>query len=514
MRVRMCFDDLAWEQSENVSDAWISSLFKEETLMAIGRFILRHRKGTPVELCDPKAGAFNASFRMTFEDGGSALIRFPKPGATMFPEEKSLGPFIIMEYIDHAMSMSEALNTPGFAVEDRPILNPRIDEEKLKMLYGQAADILLQLSTLSLPKIGSLSQIDDFTWEVTRRPLSINMNELVRVGSLPRSKLPKPAATFGTASAYFSALADLHLDHLIHQRNDAVDSETDCRRKYTARTLFSQLIAEGRLTTTPTNNGPFKLWCDDLRPSNILVNENMQILGVVDWEFTYAAPVEFSHAPPCRNIGRRALREQEDVALGRGTLKHNQRLSVPMKQSWENGGFWAVYAARKNFAFDTVFWKKLDERYLGPRMSNDEDVWRERIELLSKEDRETMDQVVQRKLDEMKDRILAWEADEVVEPDASGHYGRDGSLIPAIEKMFWFLALSGRTFNGLLDLSSDENFYKVELPKVDEMNPRSVSSSLHQVEQHDIVVRYGGGMLSNREPLTSLGARVKLAVLT
>ena len=70
---------------------------------------------------------------MKFQDGGSAIIRFPKPGATMFPEEKvrnevaairyiqehtsvpvpsilhwgtkeesplGLGPFIIMEYID------------------------------------------------------------------------------------------------------------------------------------------------------------------------------------------------------------------------------------------------------------------------------------------------------------------------------------------------------------------------------------------------------------------------------
>ena len=56
--------------------------------MAIGKFILKHRRGVPVELCDPKARAFNVSLRMKFEDGGSAIIRFPKPGATIFPEEK------------------------------------------------------------------------------------------------------------------------------------------------------------------------------------------------------------------------------------------------------------------------------------------------------------------------------------------------------------------------------------------------------------------------------------------
>ncbi|RMZ74901.1 hypothetical protein DV738_g5683, partial [Chaetothyriales sp. CBS 135597] len=118
---------------------------------------------------------------MKFKDGGSAIIRFPKPGATMFPEEQmrdefeiiryihqhtsipapevlhwgtseenplGLGPFMIMEYIEHVMDLSDALNTPGLALQDRPILDPDIDEAKLELLYGQVADVLLQLSTL------------------------------------------------------------------------------------------------------------------------------------------------------------------------------------------------------------------------------------------------------------------------------------------------------------------------------------------------------------------------------
>jgi hypothetical protein len=168
MQTRMCFNDLAWEQSENVLDAWIANIFKKETLIAIGKFILKHRPGQVIELCDPKAGVFNVSFRITFEDGGSAIIRFPKPGAIIFPEEKvrnkvaviryiykhitipvlfilywgikkksplNIGLFIIMEYIDHAMNISEALNTLGFTVEDRPILNLDVQEAKLRILY-------------------------------------------------------------------------------------------------------------------------------------------------------------------------------------------------------------------------------------------------------------------------------------------------------------------------------------------------------------------------------------------
>lgn len=163
-----------------------------------------------------------------------------------------------------------------------------------------------------------------------------------------------------------------HLEHLTHQRNDAVDSADDCRRRYIARLLFLKLAREGRLTTSSTNLGPFTIWCDDLRPSNVLVNEHLQIVGVVDWEFTYAAPVEFSHAPPWWLLLERpeywpdgmeawtkvyeprlqtflkVLREQEDVAIDRGRLKDEQRLSRPKQQSWESGDFWVTYAARKS----------------------------------------------------------------------------------------------------------------------------------------------------------------------
>lgn len=175
----MCFDDVAWEQSEDISDGWVQGLFKsEDTLRAIGDFLWKHYGGVPTALCDPRAGSFNLSFRMEFQDGGSAIIRFPKPGTAMFPEEKvrnevaviryiqeytsipvpfilhwgtreesplGLGPFIIMEYMGHAMGLDDTLNMPTLKREDRAALNPDIDIDTLELLYEQLADILLQL---------------------------------------------------------------------------------------------------------------------------------------------------------------------------------------------------------------------------------------------------------------------------------------------------------------------------------------------------------------------------------
>ena len=53
----MYFDDVAWEESERIESEWVKSLLEPSTLRAIGDFIVKHRRGIPIELCDPKAGA-------------------------------------------------------------------------------------------------------------------------------------------------------------------------------------------------------------------------------------------------------------------------------------------------------------------------------------------------------------------------------------------------------------------------------------------------------------------------
>ncbi|KAJ5573656.1 uncharacterized protein N7459_008083 [Penicillium hispanicum] len=470
MEPRMCYDDAAWEKSEEVSDAWVLQFLEPDVLTPIGDYLVRHHSPeVPERFSILEKGAYNISLRMTYENERSAVIRFSQPGASMFPEEKvrnevaimryiqdqtsipvpfvlhwgtkkksplELSPFIIMEYIDHDTSMYDALNRPDCPRAECGTLDPDINEAKLEALYGELASILLQLSRLSLPRIGSLDQVDDFTWELTRRPLSMPMNELIRLGSLPQSELPH--TTFDTASSYFEALAELHITHLRNQRNDAIDSADDCRRKFVARYLFRKLAQDRRLTkhSASSDQGPFKLWCDDLRPANVLVDEALKIVGVVDWEFTYAAPVEFSHAPPwwlliekpeywpeglddwCRVYEQRlqtflkAMKHREDEAIKQGQLEESQRLSGPMRASWESGDFWVSYSARNSFAFDAIYWKKLDGRFFGPTTCLVEDVWRQRLDLLDAEAKDDMEKLVARKLGEMETRVLAWDPDE------------------------------------------------------------------------------------------------------
>jgi hypothetical protein len=88
MRSRMSFDDVAWQRSDQMFDEWKKDLFKPDNLRAIGLLVGKHRQGRPVEVCAPVTGSFNVCVRVKFDDGGSAMIRFPIPGSAMFLEEK------------------------------------------------------------------------------------------------------------------------------------------------------------------------------------------------------------------------------------------------------------------------------------------------------------------------------------------------------------------------------------------------------------------------------------------
>lgn len=151
------------------------------------------------------------------------------------------------------------------------------------------AQILLELSRPTFSYVGALVEENRGVWKVVRRPFTLNMNELVRVGNLPPSVFTQKS--FATASEFFQELATQQLLHLQHQHNDATDKELDCRKKYIARCLFRKIAQNIQLE----QRGPFHLYCDDLRPSNVLVSgPDLTPTGVIDWEFTYGAPAEFT----------------------------------------------------------------------------------------------------------------------------------------------------------------------------------------------------------------------------
>jgi hypothetical protein len=100
--------------------------------------------------------------------------------------------------------------------------------------------------------------------------------------------------------------------------------------------------------------------------------------------------------------------------------QHSQRwLSDQMQRSW--GDFWVVHAILHSFAFDAIYWQKIDRRFWGLTQTDDpNEAWKERLNLLNENQKAEMERLVTRQLDEMEDRVLAWDPDEYTENSVKG----------------------------------------------------------------------------------------------
>ncbi|KAI0457333.1 phosphotransferase family protein [Xylaria acuta] len=409
-------DDLAWEENDKETDTWERSLHKAGLYRAIANLIKKYRPSEAVELIGRSEG-YNIFYRSEYKDGSSAAMRIASVrnlayGIIRFPEEKvryevatirciaasitipmpkiyhfgtaaenptGLGPFIIMDYIEHERTMSEALKDPALEPEERHVLDPNISAQMLKFLYGQMVNILLQLSTVTFPRIGSLDENKNGPFSVSGRPLVQGMNSL--------------------------------LD------------------------LFRQLASKGRLTSEAepkedgNNPSVFPLFSSYLRPSNVLIDKDLRVVGVIDWKFVCAAQAQFSFDPPWWLLLKspedwptgyihwietyeprletflRVLEDEEkymqassEIGNGLANLSLSSDRSVAfsqrMRESWQRKTWMINYAARSSWEFDVIFWRFWDAMYFGP---NEEADHRARLGLLIRNEIEAMEPLVKTK---------------------------------------------------------------------------------------------------------------------
>ncbi|KAF4511418.1 hypothetical protein G6O67_003221 [Ophiocordyceps sinensis] len=382
-----------------------------------------------------------ATWRVSFTEGPDAIIRFPKPGCTVFPDEKvtnearviefirenttipvprliswgvtedspqQLGPFLISDYV-HGVSLSSILRDP--ADNDWQFLNPTLDDKTLNSVYEQIADMMLQLFQFNFSKIGAISKDPGSNkWSVAARPLTYTMNELATAALFPLSKFP--TTCFNSTKDYFRSLANANMTHLETQRNIATD-QTMAEELYIARHGLLQLV--DKYCTADNDRGPFKLFCDDLRPHNILVDpETLRITAFIDLEFTNAMPSQYSSDPPWwlllaepesyLSLGRkpeefvtayeayldRFLQVLQRVEKGRGL-----QLSSLMRDAWETKRFWFNYAIRNPFEVETLCVNYLGEASGAGKPSLDDKA------------RAEMEQFVQMKMEQLE----AYDAD-------------------------------------------------------------------------------------------------------
>ncbi|KAM3502709.1 hypothetical protein MY11210_008988 [Beauveria gryllotalpidicola] len=197
-------------------------------------------------------------------------------------------------------------------------------------------------------------------------------------------------STFETASDYFEELARQHMKQLELQKNDAIVDGADCRKK------------------------------------NIIVDPSkLTVAGVVDWEFAYAAPAEFTYAAPWWllletpedweadlnvflaryepkfKVFIQALKERETEKIRCGSLQESGRISTVMETSLGSGLFWVCLASRHSALFDDIYWEFLDPKFFGTFESMEQ-----RISLLHPDEQVEMEQLVQEKLRQAEEAKL------------------------------------------------------------------------------------------------------------
>lgn len=414
---------------------------------------------------DEKTAAECATAQFLHENTSIPVPRVLHYGLSQ--QNPAIGPYIIMERVEHFWTMSARLNKRYKEPGARHVLDTSTSREKLKALDVQMARHLLQVLSHRFPRIGALAQAGPRTYVVQNRPLSIDMQQIVELSNIPESSLPAKDKTYCTADEWYIACSRINTAPLLFQQNDLFFTADDFRNKYVARMIFHRLAKEGKLSRfgfeedtwsaqssefrdrsrtlcpAPNGSGDFVLWCDDLRPDNVLLSQAGGIAGIIDWEFSYVAPTQFSLDPPwwlCLDTPHNYedgglegftqiyddrvktwLEAVEDVekepGLERVSLPHGIGLSRYMRESWETGRFWLSYATRRVWAFDEIYWKHLDERFFGKRSGDvrREQLWTTRLNLLTDRERDFMEPLVQKRMEETKERKLIdrWDPEEV-----------------------------------------------------------------------------------------------------
>ncbi|KAF4339182.1 kinase-like domain protein [Fusarium beomiforme] len=367
------------------------------------------------------AGSFNISLKVKRGHSDQrVIIRFPLPGKSYGPwgEEKvknealtmtyirkhthiptptvycwggteespqALGPFMVMDFVK-GENLGRFLAEPTDDKSKLVFLNPQISEKTLDNIYEQIAEFILELSRLEFPRIGAIG-MDDKTaeWTVAERPLTYDMNEVVTVGGCSAEEI-SITTPFDQTEDFFGACARYFQTHLEGQRNISGGDDDVAWKQFVARRCFAKLIPKFGMIE---NAGPFRLFCDDLRPTNMLIDpETLRIVAVFDFEFTNAMPAQFVYdvpwwlllQPPAVWLRQNKLEEflrlfeprkdQFIRSMERAEAKMSSQtqqlpLSTRMRDSWNSGRFWFNLASRCSFDVDDFYWQTLHEEGMG-----------------------------------------------------------------------------------------------------------------------------------------------------
>ncbi|KMU92260.1 hypothetical protein CIHG_10105 [Coccidioides immitis H538.4] len=180
-------------------------------------------------------------------------IPIPRLHVYCLGKDNILGlPFMLLDFID------------GKALINIDI--PKLPDSDKRRLFAKPGDIYLQLFQQQFNYIG-----------------------------FNPSRLIAPNQVFHSAIDYIFMIHQALLDEF-HLRRDSVCGESDARSYLYGLLNSRQFLMDW--VKPEHNHGPFVLMHGDLRSANILVDDDLNIVSVLDWEWSHTIPLQMFVPPP------------------------------------------------------------------------------------------------------------------------------------------------------------------------------------------------------------------------
>ncbi|EJP68660.1 fungal specific transcription factor [Beauveria bassiana ARSEF 2860] len=292
--------------------------------LAVGPVRVLGKNG--IGLAYVKHGSYNVCYFVTFPaDGTEWVVRIPISPLISDVWAKVQSEVATMQYVQretripvptvHGYGHGERLTAdpstlqaflilekmPGESLHSHEI--SAIPKESRIFFFAQLGDILGQLQQLHFPRSGSLYPDSKSSGKFTiGNPLYVIGNDnAVNVGVYEKS-----STTFSNA---FDAVKGMFpvLEHAYEiPISDEVPDQTIKRELFAIDSLASSLSDN----THPfwSLDAPFMLSHGDLRCENIMVDENMKITAIIDWEWVVILPQQLC-TPPTWVFGQNYLRD-------------------------------------------------------------------------------------------------------------------------------------------------------------------------------------------------------------
>ncbi|KAL1971002.1 hypothetical protein VTN77DRAFT_2836 [Rasamsonia byssochlamydoides] len=240
----------------------------------------------------------------------------------------------------------------------------RDDQTRRLNLFRDLSRIMLSLSRMPLPRIGSLTLDNHGVVRLTNRPLTLRLQTLENEGiptTIPRE------STYSSVEPYLLDLLGCHDSRIYHQPN-SIHSLADGEQQLALTTMRAVLH---HFTSREYRNGPFVLTLTDLHQSNIFVDDEWHITSLVDLEWACSFPIELQcppywlsgravddieHGEPLETFGKivsefiNIFEEQEREMRGPKSYQ-----APIMRQCWDRGSFWYFQAVHSPEGLYRIF---------------------------------------------------------------------------------------------------------------------------------------------------------------